>query len=433
LNRHAAVLFGCAALMGGVVAACGSDDSSGGGGATSSSSKIEGAKVIDPKSMNGAKGTVTLCTGKDTLGDTHDLVDRFNAAKTGVTVKLTEFSPSADQQREQFIQRQQAKSGDCDLFSSDVVWTAEFATQKWLYEMSPYIESRKSEFVPSTFDTISYRGGVWGVPWHTDAAFLYYRKDKVSSVPPTWQDVYKDAASKGGIVYQGAAYEGLTCDFLELAYAAGGQVLSPDGKKVLINSPENVQALQFMMDGIKNKTAPKAVITYMETESRNQFVTGKPAYLRTWPGDYSLITKAPKVKGKVAVAPFPSFEGAGKAGILGGHNLVISVYSKNPGGALKLVDFATGPEMMKLYSTKYAEAPVLNATYEDPAVKKALPFAPQLKQAVAQAKARPVSEVYTQISQAIYNNVNAALAGRVSAQDAMKTAQSQMEKAIATF
>ena len=36
-------------------------------------------------------------------------------------------------------------------------------------------------------------------------------------------------------------------------------------------------------------------------------------------------------------------------------------------------------------------------------------------------------------SQAIYNNVNAALSGKVSPQDALKTADGQINKALATF
>jgi multiple sugar transport system substrate-binding protein len=76
---------------------------------------------------------------------------------------------------------------------------------------------------------------------------------------------------------------------------------------------------------------------------------------------------------------------------------------------------------------------VLNAAYNSPQVKKALPFSDQLKQAVAQAHARPVSPVYPQISQAIYNNVNDALAGRASPADALKKANDQINKALATF
>src|SRR3982751_3141984 len=112
-----------------------------------------------------------------------------------------------------------------------------------------------------------------------------------------------------GLVYQGAPYEGLTCNYLELAFAAGGKVLSDDGKKSEIDSPENVKALQFMVDGIKSGAAPKAVTTYMEPESLTAFQTGKYAFMRNWPYAYALNEKSAKVKGKFKVVPQPSFEG----------------------------------------------------------------------------------------------------------------------------
>ena len=54
-------------------------------------------------------------------------------------------------------------------------------------------------------------------------------------------------------------------------------MLSDDGKKSAINSPQNLKALQFMVDGVKNGDAPRAVTTYMEEESRRAFESGKPA------------------------------------------------------------------------------------------------------------------------------------------------------------
>ena len=92
----------------------------------------------------------------------------------------------------------------------------------------------------------------------------------------------------------------------------------------------------------------------------------------------------------------------------------------------------SGP-IMKSNAVKYSKTPVLNATYDDPAVKKALPFADQLKQAVEQAKSRPVSPVYSQISQAIYKNVNNALSGATDPKSALSKAQSDIDKALATF
>ena len=107
------------------------------------------------------------------------------------------------------------------------------------------------------------------------------------------------AGQNDGIVYQGAPYEGLTCDFLEIAFAAGGQVLSEDGKTAVIDSPENVAALQFMVDGVEDGTAANGVTTYMEEESRRYFESGKATFMRNWPYAYALgQAEGSQVKGK---------------------------------------------------------------------------------------------------------------------------------------
>jgi multiple sugar transport system substrate-binding protein len=418
------------------VAACGDDEGDGGGGSGGSeeSGTTEGAKAIDPASMENAEGEVTYCLGKDTSGDKTAAIKRFNEQNPGITAKMLEFSTSADEQRTQFVQRQEAKSGECDVFYADVIWTAEFASQKWIYDMSPYVESKKGDLIEATLDTVTYDGKIWGMPQQTDSAFLYYRTDQVDSVPATWQEVYEVAGQNDGIVYQGAPYEGLTCDFLEIAYAAGGEVLSEGGKEAVIDSPENVKALQFMVDGVKDGIAANGVTTYMEEESRRYFESGKATFMRNWPYAYALgQKKGTKVSGKFKVAPFPEFEGAGKAAILGGHNNVISVFTDNAGAALKLVDFLSSEEEQVIMFRDYSLAPTIASAYDDPGVQKKYDFATELKESVAQARARPVSPVYPQISQAIYKNVNEALAGRVSPEEALKNAQSQMQSALETF
>jgi multiple sugar transport system substrate-binding protein len=439
-KRFAAAFLAALAMF---VVACGSSNNSStsGGGGTSTSgggTEVKGAKVIDPASMNNPpKGTVKYCTGKDTPGSGKELIKEFNAKYGGQGWKatMTEFSADAGQQRAAFIQRQQAKSDDCDVFNSDVIWTAEFASQKWLYDLTPYVDKAKDKYIQAPLETVHYGGKYWGVPETSDAAFIFYRTDKGSGQPPsTWQQVYSEAKSQGGIVYQGAPYEGLTCDFLELAFAAGGQVLNADGTKSTINSPANVKALTLMVDGIKDGSAPKAVTTYMESEALQSWISGRYGFMRNWTYAYAASNAGDsKIKGKYKVAPLPTFEGAGKAGILGGHNSVISAYTKNPGLALKFADFYASPAFQKKLLLQFSLAAVIPSVYAQADVKKAIPYAPELLQALSQAKARPVSPVYPQISQAIYKNVNDALSGTVSPQDALKKADSQINAALSTF
>jgi multiple sugar transport system substrate-binding protein len=430
LLRHALVALLLIPFL--LVAGCGDDESDDEGGGQTGGS-VEGAKVIDPASMENAKGEVTACGGKDTTGSKTAGTKQFNAQNPEITVKLLEFPESADEQRNQFVQRQEAKSGECDVFYSDVIWTAEFASQNWLYDMTPYVEQRRDEFIESTFETATYEGKIWGVPHKTNAGFLYYRTDQVDSAPKTWQEVYEKAAQTDGIAYQGAAYEGLTVNFLELSFAAGGKVLSDDGKTAEIDSPENVEVLKFMADGIKNGAAPKAVTTYMEEPARRAFEAGRVTFLRNWPYVFATAERAKATKGKFDVAPFPEWEGGGTAGILGGFNLVVSRFSKNPGAALKFIDYMTHEQRQAEDIVKYSDASPLKAVYDDPEVQKAQPFSNELKTAVEQSRSRPVSPVYPQLSQAIYKNVNQALSGQASPEEALKQAQTEMQQALETF
>ena len=98
-----------------------------------------------------------------------------------------------------------------------------------------------------------------------------------------------------------------------------------------------------------------------------------------------------------------------------------------------MVDYLSSQEWQTILTAKYSVPSPLAATYDEPSVQKAIPFYKELKAGIEQAKARPVSPVYPQISQAIYKNVNQAISGQMSAEDAMKQAQSDIEKALATF
>ena len=145
------------------------------------------------------------------------------------------------------------------------------------------------------------------------------------------------------------------------------------------------------------------------------------------------VCHAASDSGSMYVATLPSFEGAGRASILGGGNSVISRFSKNPGGALAVVDFLASQDWQTTLTAKYSQMSPFTATYDQPSVKKAIPFAEDIRKAIEQARARPVSPVYPQISQAIYDNVNDAIAGRRTPEAAMKRAQAQIEEALSTF
>jgi multiple sugar transport system substrate-binding protein len=315
----------------------------------------------------------------------------------------------------------------------DVIWTAEYAAQNWLLDVSDSISKSGDKFIKSTVDTTEFEGKNWGIPFNSNAGFIYYRTDEVDKAPDTWEDLYSEAQKGNGVVYQGFRYEGLTVNFLELVYSAGGSVVSDDGKEATADSQEVKDVLTFMADGIKNGAVPKAVTTYKEEESRRAFESGNATFMRNWPYAYALGKDSKVVGDKFDIATFPGFKGNEGAGVLGGYNLGISAYSKNPEGALAFAEFATEPDQQKLMATEASLPPTVTAVYDDPAVKKAMPFAEELRTAIDQAQPRPVSPVYPQISEAIYDNVYDALQGKASPDDAASKMNDEIQKALETF
>jgi multiple sugar transport system substrate-binding protein len=426
-----AVTVGALALAG-----CG-DDGGGSGESGSTQNSTEGSKKAPTleAAKEGAKGTVTMCAGKDTSGALTEAIKLFNSEHEadGLKVVKRELAADATEVRNQFIQRAQAKSDECDVLQSDIIWTAEFAQQGWIMDLSDYAKPRKDEFIESTLSSYDYDGKLWGLPQVTGAGLLYRRTDQVEEAPATWQQLYEEGAANDGFAYQGAPYEGLTCNFVELSSAAGGRILSEDGTKAEFDSPENLKALKLMVDGMESGGAVKASRTYMEESARIAFESGKATFMRNWSYAYALGKKAPKVKDKLAVSPLPPFEGAGDGGVLGGNGPVISAFTDVPEGSVVWLDYWTSEETLKRDAAKYALPPTMPQLYDDESVVKTLPYAKELLTAVENSTSRPVSPVYPQISTAIYKNVNAAIAGQTSPEDALKQGQEQIEKALASF
>ena len=143
-----------------------------------------------------------------------------------------------------------------------------------------------------------------------------------------------------GFVYQGNAYEGLTCDALEwIASSGGGQFI--DGGKVTINNAKAAAILNLQRSWVGTIT-PRGVTTYQEEEARNAFDAGNAAFMRNWPYAYAASQTTP-VKGKFDVTVLPHSGSNTSVGTVGGWQLGVSKYSKHIGAAIELVRYLTSP------------------------------------------------------------------------------------------
>jgi multiple sugar transport system substrate-binding protein len=260
---------------------------------------------------------------------------------------------------------------------------------------------------------------------------LYYRKDlleKAGLEPPETFDKLLSHAKKlksppelWGFVFQGMQYEGLVCNFLEILWGHGGDVIDADGK-VVLDSPDAVAALSWLVKAVREeKICPPGVTTYQEEESRNIFQEGRALFMRNWPYAWGKAQEeGSKIKGKVGIIPTMHAPGKKSAATLGGWGLGISAHSKNKDAAWKFIEFATSAEIQKLFHEKKSVIPTRKKLFEDKDILEKHPHYSELYKVLLAARPRPVHPRYAEISDAIQLHVSAVLVGKETPQDAAK-------------
>ncbi|WP_449374065.1 ABC transporter substrate-binding protein [Arthrobacter psychrolactophilus] len=404
------------------LSACGGGNGGGGDGGGAASQNLD------------SRGPITYVQGKDNSEVIRPLVDKWNAAHPDEQVTFKEQSDKADQQHDDLVQRFQAKNGDYDVASVDVVWTAEFAAKGWLQPLKDTMAIDTAGFLPATVAAATYKDTLYAAPQTSDGGFLYYRKDLVPTPPKTWEEMMgmcSIAKEKGIDCYAGqlAQYEGLTVNVAEAINTAGGTIVDKDGKAT-VDSAEAKAGLNNLVQAYKDGNIPKQAVTYQEEQGRASFQDGKLMFLRNWPYVYNLAKTdgASKVKDTFGIAPLPGKDGPG-ASSLGGHSLAVSVDSKNKATAKDFVTFMISEETQKFYATQGSLAPVLESLYSDAALVEKLPYLPVLLTSIQNAVPRPVTPFYPAVTLAIQQNSFAAINGSKSVDQALTDMQAAISAA----
>jgi multiple sugar transport system substrate-binding protein len=380
------------------------------------------------------------------LGVRATLIRAFEKQYPSIRVDLVSASTNTDTNRATLVTEISGGSPTPDVYDGDVIWPAEFAASHLALPLSHYLpKTFWRRFAPGLVAGATYKGQVYGAPFFMDAGFLYYRRDLLEQahlpVPHTWAQLMSDAKTlqarhlvKYGYVWEGASYEGLTCDWMEVFTDAGGRVFNPATGQVTIDSAAGLKALSLLRSLIAQHISPAAVTTYQEPDAMNVFAAGQAAFLRNWDyaWAYSESPKTSQVVGKVGVAPLPTFTAHAWPGYstIGGWNVYVNPHTKHLRQDLTFIAWLTGPQAETILATRYSEIPTNYAVQKNPTVRAKNPVLGVVSQ--VRLIARPAqTPAYPKISQAIYTNINAALSGSISAKAALQQAAQQIRQALA--
>lgn len=371
-------------------------------------------------------------------------LDRFEA-ETGNKVTVVPMPSSTTDQFGQYKLWLAAGNSDIDVYQTDVIWAPQLADQ--FLDLTDAAKDVVANHFPSIIESQTVNGKLVALPAFTDAPALYYRKDlleKYGKTPPkTWaeltatakeiQDAERTAGNPDmqGFVFQGNAYEGLTCDALEWVMSnGGGQIVEPDGT-ISINNEKAAAAIE-MAKGWVGNISPEGVLAYQEEESRGVWQLGNAVFMRNWPYAYQLGNGDDSaVKGKFDVVPLPmgDAEGARSAATLGGWNVAVSKYSKAPEEAIKLALFLSSTDVQKERAIKQSNLPTIVALYDDADVAAAQPIIPNWKEVFQNAVPRPSAPTkvkYNEVSSLFWSAVHDTLSGNGTAAENLELLEAKL-------
>jgi multiple sugar transport system substrate-binding protein len=368
---------------------------------------------------------------------------RFMQLNPGIRVELQRTPDDASQRHQLYVQWLNAQVGNPAILQLDVVWTPEFAAAGWVLPLDRYQPAR-SEFFPATIIANTWAGKLYALPWFADVGLLYRRSDLVPKEPLTLEEIVTDAQTamsrRGGphygIVFQGARYEGLITGFVEYLGAFGGRIIDDKGE-VVVNRPEAVRALEFMRDELyKLHVAPLDVLTWHEEEARFAFQNGNAAFMRNWPYAVGAMsdTAQSRVAGKFSVSPMPrsgSAPNGHSTAALGGAQLAINAFAEHPDAAYKLIAYLTAPEQMLERAQAVGQYPTRPSLYDDSRLRGAIGIPPEnARRAIESATPRPVTPIYTELSEILQIELHRALVRQAEPREALDAAAAKINALI---
>ncbi|MFV3017415.1 extracellular solute-binding protein, partial [Pseudomonas sp. KHB2.9] len=262
---------------------------------------------------------LTLCTGLPGVSSAADLTISCGAVgaelqlckeaveawskQTGNNVEVVSTPNSATERLSFYQQILSAQSSDIDIIQIDMVWPGMLA--KHLMDLREVLAPDATQgYFQAQIDNATVNGRLVTMPWFTDSGLLYYRKDWLEKynkpVPQTWEEMTATAKevqqaernagnpNVWGYIFQGRAYEGLTCNALEwISSQPEGGLVTPQGD-IVVNSPASRAALTLAKSWVGD-ISPRGVLNYTEEEGRGVFQSGNALFMRNWPYVWALV------------------------------------------------------------------------------------------------------------------------------------------------
>ncbi|SDT66094.1 ABC-type glycerol-3-phosphate transport system, substrate-binding protein [Actinoplanes derwentensis] len=332
--------------------------------------------------------TLTLATGAEPTGGGRSLlINLWNRLNPDITIALKVINSTTQDQYEKFTE------SPADIYNLDIIHIQRFAEAGRITPIEPQNDISLLAPVRRACRTDDESGRLWAVPFNSDVGMLFRRitDKRVADPEPELRDVLKLNGFIGQLDTVGPQTdEAFVINVLEHALAQDPLILDQEG--VLSTSLTQWQgALKPLAEALRSGRIQSRT---NEEDTIRAFKQENLRYMRNWPVWYPSVDRDERTEpgtAEIRLSRLPT-------GILGGQNLAIDTDTPHRVAAEKVINFLTDTSAQKLLAT-YGFAPTGLDAYIDEDLKLSAPHLAMVRNAVEDARPRPMHPRYAEFAQ----------------------------------
>lgn len=364
-------------------------------------------------------------------------------AETGIALQIEELP--YPQLYEKLVTTFEANDATYDLVMLDDPWMPKFGTEGWLQALdTTYGFERDADIAGVIYDVGTWpppRGAVppserekeqalLGITIVGNVEMFMYRSDLMEE-PATWDDVLaaaqeNDAPDLAGYAIRGAATNPVVADFLPILWSFGGDVFD-ENWEVVFDSPDSLAAVKFLVEDLKAVAQDSPDTTDAADRSRLMAI-GEAVQTTVWPGEVlpDVLGEGTTVADTVRFIPMPAGPSGQGFGMMGNWLLAIPTAAQNGQAAADFISWMTEEATQRTYAEN-GGIPSRTSVLEDETLNEANPyFAPLAASLAAGPNWRPRTDQWNAVETVLGTELNAALAGQQTAEEAVQAASEEI-------